>query len=85
MWRSPVSICQFMPEPNVVGIAGGIVFTKLPLLVVPFSLVLLNTAVAKIRSAGTYEGSRPSCRTNRSSCFAIPRVSGNPNESLAKA
>ena len=46
---------------------GGIVFTKLPLLVVPFSLVLLNTAVAEIRSAGMYEGARPSCRTNRSS------------------
>ena len=32
---------------------GGIVFTKLPLLVVLFGLVLLNTAVAKIRNAGT--------------------------------
>jgi chromate transporter len=30
--------------------AGGIVFTKLPLLVVLFSLALLNTAVAKIRN-----------------------------------
>ena len=32
---------------------GGIVFTKLPLLVVLFSLALLNTAVAKIRNART--------------------------------
>jgi chromate transport protein ChrA len=30
---------------------GGIVFTKLPLLVVLFSLAMLNTAVAKIRNA----------------------------------
>jgi chromate transporter len=32
---------------------GGIVFTKLPLLVVLFSLVPLNIAVAKIRNAST--------------------------------
>ncbi len=32
---------------------GGIVFTKLPLLVVLFSLVPLNIAVAKIRNART--------------------------------
>jgi chromate transporter len=32
---------------------GGIVFTKLPLLVVLFSLALVNTAVAKIRNAKT--------------------------------
>jgi chromate transporter len=32
---------------------GGIVFTKLPLLVVLFSLALLNTAISKIRNART--------------------------------
>jgi chromate transporter len=32
---------------------GGIVFTKLPLLVVLFGLALLNTAIAKIRNART--------------------------------